>query len=223
MSAVNEWIVREYFEQLGYLTSQPCKYLSSARLKKAEEELDLLIQRPQAEHCLPDHMIWTTEDLQGISRAVVGVRGWHTDRIYATTLEQTPEILRFAGPAARKAAAGRLGDEQVAAILCVPELPASGALKEKTLAALRVRGINGVLSFRTMLSELVSMVKVNLNYDKSDLLQVLRILKNYDLLREPQMDLFARRKNTRVKTLYGKMSSSVIRVGEPGRDNRGES
>lgn len=222
MSAVNEWIVREYFEQLGFLTSQPCKYVSSARQKKVEEELDLLIQRPQAGHCPPRHMIWRTEDLREISRAVVGVRGWHTDRIYATTLEQTPEILRFAGPAARKAAAARLGGEQVAAILCVPELPASGALKEKTLLALRERGIDGVLSFRTMLSELVSMVKVNLNYDKSDLLQVLRILKNYDLLREPQMDLFAKRKRARARVPEGKGGSAVLSEGDVGRENRGE-
>lgn len=191
MSAVNEWIVREYFEQLGFLTSQPCKYLSSARHKKPDEELDLLIMRPQPQPAkLPDYMVWNTGDLAGIASAVVGVRGWHTDRIYAKTLVQTPEILRFAGPAARQAAAQRLGSTNVVAILCLPELPASGALKEKTLRALREHGIDGVLSFRTMLAELVSMVRSNCNYDKSDLLQVLRILKNYALLREPQLELF---------------------------------
>ncbi len=26
MSDVNEWVVREYFEALGYFVSQPCKY-----------------------------------------------------------------------------------------------------------------------------------------------------------------------------------------------------
>ncbi len=194
MSAVSEWIAREYFEQLGFLTSQPCKYVSSSRQKKADEELDLLIVHPQVqEHRTPDHMIWSTADLGSVARAVVGVRGWHTERFYATTLEQTPEISRFASQAVRNAASVRLGAGPVAAVLCLPELPASGVLKEKMLKALRDRGIDGVLSFRTMLSELVRMVKTNRNYDKSDLLQVLRILKNYDLLREPQMDLFAKR------------------------------
>ncbi len=217
MSAVNEWIVREYFEQLGYLTSQPCKYLSSVRHKRAEEELDLLIQRSSAAvHQPPAHMIWTTGDLAGVTRAVVGVRGWHTDRIYATTLEQTPKILRFAGPAARKAAAERLGSGEIAAILCVPELPASGDLKEKTLRALRDRGIDGVLSFRTMLKELVGMVRVNLNYDKSDLLQVLRILKNYRLLRDPQMDLFAGGRRSTRRSATGKAGT-----GETGRRDEG--
>jgi hypothetical protein len=176
------------------LTSQPYKYISSSRQKKADEELDLLIVHPQVqEHRTPEHMVWTTDDLSSVARAVVGVRGWHTERIYAATLEQTPEISRFASQLVRSAASARLGSGPVAAVLCLPELPASGALKEKTLRALRERGIDGVLSFRTMLSELVSMVKTNRNYDKSDLLQILRILKNYEFLREPQMELFVGR------------------------------
>ncbi len=193
MSAVNEWIAREYFEALGYMVSQPCKY-TPARHKKADEELDLLIVHPQVkEHRLPEHIVWSSDDLKHVAQAVVGVRGWHTDRFYAATFEQTPEMLRFADKAARRAAAARLGAEQVAAILCLPELPASGELKEKTLRALKERGIDGVLSFRTMLHELVAKVDANRNYDKSDLLQIVRILKNYGLLRDPQMELFGRR------------------------------
>jgi len=193
MSAVNEAIAREYFEVLGYLVSQPCKY-TPARHKKADEELDLLIIHPQVrEHQVPDRLVWTSADLRTVARAVVGVRGWHTDRFYAATFEQTPEMLRFAERAARRAAAERLGAEPVAAILCLPELPASGELKEKTLRALKERGIDGVLSFRTMLQELVAKVDINRNYDKSDMLQMLRILKTYGLVRDPQMELFGRR------------------------------
>jgi hypothetical protein len=33
-------------------------------------------------------------------------------------------------------------------------------------------------------------VEVNRNYQKSDLLQTIRILKNYDFFREPQLELF---------------------------------
>jgi hypothetical protein len=200
MSSVNEWIAREYFEMLGYLVSQPCKYVSTSRLKKkVEEELDLLILQPQvAGHDVPGHMIWTTPDLKGVGRAVVGVRGWHMDRIYAGTLTQTPEFTRFAERAARHAAALRLGSENVAAILCLPDLPASGELKEKTLEALKEKGIDGVLSFHTMLQELVARVDVSRNYEKSDLLQILRIFKRYGFIRNPQLDLFERQ--TRRKT-----------------------
>jgi hypothetical protein len=195
MSAVNESIAREYFEQLGFLVSQPCKYGASGRVKRVEEEIDLLIVHPRIrEHRLPGQIVWTAADLKTVARAVVGVRGWHTERFSVATFAQTPEILRFAERAARSAAAERLGSESVAAILCLPELPASGELREKTLAALKDHGIDGVLSFRTMLVELLGLVKTNRNYEKSDLLQTLRILKNYGLIKDPQMELFTKRR-----------------------------
>jgi hypothetical protein len=195
MSAVNESIAREYFEQLGFLVSQPCKYGASGRVKRVEEEIDLLIVHPRvAEHRVPDQIIWTSSELKTVARAVVGIRGWHTERFSAATFAQTPEILRFAERAARSAAALRLGAESVAAVLCLPELPASGELREKTLTVLKDRGIDGVLSFRTMLVELLDLVKTNRNYEKSDLLQTLRILKTYGLIKDPQMELFAKRK-----------------------------
>jgi hypothetical protein len=49
-----------------------------------------------------------------------------------------------------------------------------------------------------MLADLVENIEVNRNYQKSDLLQVIRILKNYDFFKEPQMELFKpRRRKTK--------------------------
>jgi hypothetical protein len=53
--------------------------------------------------------------------------------------------------------------------------------------------VDGVISFRTMLLELVSAVRVNRNYEKSDLLQTLRILKAYNIVKDPQLDFFDKR------------------------------
>lgn len=44
-----------------------------------------------------------------------------------------------------------------------------------------------------MLAELIDRVDVNRNYEESDLLQVIRLLKNYDFVRSKQMDLFEKR------------------------------
>jgi hypothetical protein len=49
--------------------------------------------------------------------------------------------------------------------------------------------VDGVISFREILSDLISRVHTNRNYQKSDLMQTLRLLKNYDLIREPQLEL----------------------------------
>lgn len=195
MSAVTEWVVREYFESLGYLVSQPRKYTVPGRHKKADEEIDLLVNNPGVvEHQVPSHLVWKTEDLRMVARAIVGVRGWHTDRFYASTFEQTPDILRFSERAAVRHAARLLGSDTMARILCIPKLPASGELKKATIRFLQDKGIDGVVSFRTMLLELVRRVDTKKNYEKSDLLQVIRLLKNYDLLRDPQLGLFDKRK-----------------------------
>ncbi len=194
MSAVNEQIAREYFEYLGYFVNQPCKYVSVGRNKRVEEELDLLVSHPQIlEHVVPTEMIWTSAHLKTIRRAVVGVRGGHSERFYSGTFEQAPEILRYAERSARLAGAARLGGEPVAVILCIPDLPVSEELQVKTLAGLRERGVDGVISFRTMLLELVSSVRVNRNYEKSDLLQTLRILKAYNIVKDPQLEFFDKR------------------------------
>lgn len=197
MSAVNEAVVREYFEVMGFLTSQPNKYTAVGRHRKAEEEFDLIVVNPQAlAHKVSPHMIWSTPDLKTVSRAIIGVRGWHTGRFSSATFEQMPEILRFAEPASVRAAVTRLGAGPMAKILCLPKLPASGLLKEETLKFLKQKGIDGVLPFQTILMELIQSVNANLHYEKSDLLQILRMLKTYDLLKDGQMELFGGRRRS---------------------------
>ena len=195
MASVSEWIVREYFEQQGYMVIQPCKYFVTGRPKRMDEEIDLIVDHPLiTAQRLPDTMLWTTEDLKTVPRAVVGVYSWHTERVYPAMLEHIPEIVRFAGADAVRSAARRLGKPDFAKILCLPQLPVSEKLRHDTLDLLKQKGIDGVLSFRTMLLELLEGVDTNKNYEKSDLLQILRILKNYDLLKAPQLELFALRK-----------------------------
>jgi hypothetical protein len=193
VSSVNEMLVREYFEMLGYLVAQPRKYTVLARPKTPDEEVDLVVINPAIrEQVLPAGFVWTMADLKTVSRAVVGVRGWHTDRFYASTVEKTPEVVRFVQPESVKFASKILGATDLAKVLCIPNLPVSGELKERSIRYLKDNGIDGVISFRTILAELVAGVDVNRNYEKSDLLQVIRLLKNYGLVRDDQLELFAR-------------------------------
>ena len=198
MSAVSETIVREFFEALGYQVCQPCKHLVGGRAKRPDEEADLLIRHPAiAELRIPEHVLWTADDLQTISQAVVCIYGWHAERIYPAMLENLPEIVRFAAPEALRAARMKLGSDQAATILCLPNLPASADLKDRLLSRLREKGVNGVLCFRAILQTLIKQVDAAKNYDKSDVLQMIRIMKIYDLLQSSQLELFARRKASR--------------------------
>jgi len=48
-----------------------------------------------------------------------------------------------------------------------------------------------------MLADLIGHIEVNRNYQKSDLLQMIRILKNYNFFKEPQMELFKTKQKRR--------------------------
>jgi hypothetical protein len=199
MAAVNEQIVREYFETLGFFVIQPNKHQVAARHKLDAEEIDLLIARPGQAGVFntPSQIVWSAPELEKVQRAIVSIRGWHTDRFSPATLKKNPDIFRFAGQTVMKEARKTLGAGSITRILCLSDLTATAAPQEETLGLLRQGGIDGVLSFRTMLLELMESVDVAKNYEKSDLLQTLRILKTYDLLKDAQMDLFAAKKTKR--------------------------
>jgi hypothetical protein len=198
MASVNECIVREYFEALGYMVSQPCKYHVMGRQKRYKEEIDLIVINPLiSEQRIPETMLWTTNDLSCIARAVIGIYGWHTERFYPSMLEHIPDIARFTSRESARISGKLIGTGNAAKILCLPQLPATKKMREKTLSILKQKGIDGVLLFPQLLLELINRIAVNRNYEKSDLLQILRILKIYDLLKDRQLDLFPVKKPKR--------------------------
>jgi hypothetical protein len=190
MSAVNETIVREYFELHGFLVRQDRKY--EARGRQEVERVDFFVWNPLAvapEKAAP--FILGSADLPVISRAVVVVRGWHTESFGPGVLESSPEIYRFVEPDVVQQAARVFGpDHSPLKILIVPSLPQTAAAREQSVAILRAKGVDAVIPFRTMLLDLIAQTEVNRNYDKSDLLQMIRVLKNYDLFKDPQMEFF---------------------------------
>jgi len=60
----------------------------------------------------------------------------------------------------------------------------------KSIELLRAKGIDAIIPFRTLLGDLIEQTETNRNYQKSDLLQMIRVLKNYDFFKEPQLELF---------------------------------
>jgi hypothetical protein len=106
-------------------------------------------------------------------------------------LTHAPQIFRFVETKVFQQAARAFGQEGAPLkILVVPALPQAAQAREQSIALLRAKGIDAVIPFRTMLADLVDRVEVNRNYQKSDLLQIIRILKNYDFFKGAQLDLF---------------------------------
>ena len=55
---------------------------------------------------------------------------------------------------------------------------------------MREHGVDHVLTFRTILDSMVQRVESNQSYAKSDTLQLLRLLRVYDMVKSPQLELF---------------------------------
>lgn len=201
MSAIDEGIVREYFEQNGFLVRQVRKYQVTARRKSGDEEIDLLVYNPSwaREARKPDFLLFSSE-LPYIHRAVVSVKPWHTNVFSPAILKGSPEIFRFLEENVVKEASRLFppsneedgGD--LTKILVLPSLPTAEPFRSQSVALLKEKGVDAIISFRAMLLDLLEKIESNQNYTKSDTLQVMRILKNYDLLKDAQLDLPGTRK-----------------------------
>jgi hypothetical protein len=190
MSAVSEAIVREYFELHGFFVRQQRKYVSAPR--REDDEIDFLVWNPSARgrgEARP--FVLDSSDLSSIARAMVVVKGWHTETFSPGVLAHAPGVFRCLSSAVLQQAARSFGKEnELVKILVAPALPSAANAREQSITLLRSKGIDAVIPFRSMLLDLIRKIEVNRNYQKSDLLQVLRILKNYELFREPQLELF---------------------------------
>jgi hypothetical protein len=133
-----------------------------------------------------------------IQRAVVAVKPWHTNVFSPAILKSSPEIFRFLEEKVLKEAtklfpanAGGAAEGELTKILVLPSLPTAEPFRSQSVELLKQAGVDAIISFRAMLLDLLDKVEINQNYTKSDTLQVLRILKNYDLVKDSQLDLLS--------------------------------
>jgi hypothetical protein len=201
MSAIDEGIVREYFEQNGFLVRQARKYQVSARRKTGEEEIDLVVYNPSWRRGSrrPDFFLFSSE-LTFVHKAIVAVKGWHTGVFTPATLKSSPEIFRFLEENVLKEVTRFFPAETpedaggaLTKILVLPSLPTAEPFRSQSVELLKAHGIDAIISFRAMLLDILDKIEINQNYSKSDTLQVMRILKNYDLLKDAQLDMFPER------------------------------
>jgi hypothetical protein len=190
MAAMSETIVREYFELNGFLVRQFRKYVAPAF--RDDDDIDFLVLNPTPQPRTADFpFLLSSSDVRSIERAVVVLKAWHTDVFTPALLNNTPDFFRFLEKKTFHQAANSFGKgSALLKILAVPSLPQQGEAREQSVSILRSKGLDAAISFPTMLGELVNQVEPNRNYQKSDVLQMIRILKNYGFLKEPQLDLW---------------------------------
>jgi hypothetical protein len=204
MAGFDENIVREYFELNGFFVRQLRKYLVQSRKKRADEEIDLVVYNPNAPaNGVPAGFQLFSADMASIRRAIVVVKAWHSSRFTPAMLKSSSRVFDFLKKDVLSKAETYfsfdeaevdpevVGSGGFTKILVLPSLPTSDPQRSESIALLKERGVDGIITFSTILENLLRNVEVNHSYQKSDLLQLMRILKIYDMVKEPQMNLFS--------------------------------
>ena len=200
MSGFDENIVREYFELNGFFVRQLRKYQVQSRKKRFDEEIDMLIYNPKADKKIRQSAFQLfSNDIVHIHRAIVVVKAWHSSRFTPAILRSGTKVFDFL----KKDVLSKVNDyfdlndidlgnsdAVFKKILIIPSLPSGEPHRSESITLLKEQGIDGIISFATILESLIKSIEINHSYQKSDLLQLIRILKIYDMIKEPQMTFF---------------------------------
>ncbi|PHX80360.1 MAG: hypothetical protein CK541_00070 [Opitutia bacterium] len=196
MAGFDDSLVREYFEMNGFFVRQSRKYAVQSRRKRADEEGDLLVINPSPRPGVTMPFQLFSSNLPGLSAAVVAVKAWHTTKAITPTMIKKGDLLEFVRKEAVEAAKEAFADlspnegQPLAKILVLPGIPAGEPQRSESITLLRESGVDHVLTFRTILENLVQAVESNQSYVKSDTLQLLRLLRVYDMVKAAQLELF---------------------------------
>ena len=200
MSGFDENIVREYFELNGFFVRQLRKYQVQSRKKRIDEEIDMLIYNPKAsaDEAINNFQLFS-QDVTSIRQAIIVVKPWHSSKFTPAILRSETKVFDFL----KKEVLNKSSDyfnlneieltketQSFKKILVIPSLPSGEPHRSESITLLKEQGIDGIISFATILESLIRNIEVNQSYQKSDLLQLLRILKIYNMLKEPQMTFF---------------------------------
>jgi hypothetical protein len=169
---VNEEIVRQYFELKGYFVQTDVLYLKpkgkTGKESSGYGDIDLVVINPK------------TGD-----KAIVGVSGWHRERITPSYVEGWEgRLFSHLHPLALEKACEVLSckSKDFRKILVISRMGSKEESRKEFEQKARQQGIDEIIEFPTILKELISLTKTEPSYD-SEVLQTLRLLKIYDLLK----------------------------------------
>lgn len=196
MSSFDEDIVREYFELNRFFVRQLDKHLVRPRKKVAEDVIRLLALNPKApEELRQANFQLFTADMAAVRQALVIVHCWQHTRVTPAILKSNARLSDFL----KKELLKRMDvseDDSVAEIgafkklVVIPGFPTADPYRNECINLFKEKGIDGAIAFSTILEDWLRHVEVNHSYHKSKLLQLVRVLKIYDMVQSPQMRLF---------------------------------
>lgn len=201
MTRIEESIVRNYFESNGFLVRRLHRERSSSRARKQEPDYrDFAVTNmaPPMDNREPGFQLFSN-DLPLIRKAVVFVRTPVGRLNSINSLSGSNEMARFIEKELTRSPdetfaisdelVTRAGPHTFFRILVIPGLPSKDPHRLEAMRRLQTIEIDAVISIRSMLQDLsVRMERQSPNND-SDLMETLRLLKTFDMLKSPQMEI----------------------------------
>jgi hypothetical protein len=193
MSDINLQLVKDFFELNGFMILTNRKHQLRKIGADWEYSIELLVANLDfAEPAKEPGFALEPRNIKGISKAIVDVKGWHTEVFYPSTIEQARTLFAFVSPESLQYASRVFKDEPFSKVIVLSELPSNKEILDRSIELLRKNGIDHVIEFSTILKDLISRVQVNYNYTESDTLQLVRLMKRYGLVKDLQMEFMFR-------------------------------
>lgn len=199
MSGFDEDIVREYFELNGFLVRQFEKHLLRSHKKRSEDGVWMLVMNPSVpkEPTQAGFQLFSV-DMTTVRQALVAVHTWQHTRVTPAILKSNARLADFLKKEALKQLAALFTAEDKTVedlsafkkIAIVPGFPTANPYRSECISLFKAEGIDAVIAFSTILEDWLRHVEVNHSYHRSKLLQLVRVLKVYDMVQSPQMRLF---------------------------------
>lgn len=188
MGNINEVLVREFFEMLGFVVKANLKFVPKGKTLKRGVDF-FVVNLSHSETKEIETLVLDVGNVKLIHKAVIRIEPWHTDKFYPSVVEKDDGLLDFLDRENLEEAEKSLKSSDFKKILIISSLPANLEMRGKSEKLLREKGIDHLITFPTILSGLIDNIKSNKSY-YNDALELLRILKHYRLFRKPQLELF---------------------------------
>ena len=202
MVDIEQEIMEAYFESNGFLVRQAGKPNDSEIKKKSLPLPTIAVLNPAVQSSDPNLSFRLfTGDLKGVRSALVSRLGWENSSFSNSILNSDAKLMKFfkqevtherislgynPGP--------ELPESWMGSYLCllvVPALPRNEVKLKDLFVLFREMGVGGVLSLSSMLENLLRQSMPTLKYSNNGVFQMLKLLKVYQLAREPQLDMFS--------------------------------
>ena len=194
-------LMEAYFESNGFLVRQAGKPDAISVKKNQQVLMTLAIFNPSIPSNLPTAGFrFYTSDLVKIRAGLVSLIGWGNSDFTNGMLNNDSSLLKFFKKEAkgnRLEASFNPGPELAESgmgsflrLLVVPALPRNEAKIGEVFGILKEAGVDGILTLRAMLENLLRQSEPTKIYTRKPFFQVLKLMKAYELAKEPQLEMF---------------------------------